>query len=169
MPAELAAHNLTNYLWATAPPFSAVVLAAGITFTYTYFFNVRTARNDIFKDYNADLIEIEALCRDYWLGDHQAADAEKKHELDNIGHELRNKLDAFMRLREQYPLPLKKEILSRHKDLETDLFMKATGDKFQSSDIKACPETYADICTTIYEMKALIRTVRSRRKISRRR
>ncbi|MFT9092173.1 MAG: hypothetical protein ABF479_14420 [Gluconacetobacter sp.] len=163
--AQAPAHNFWNYAWASLPNVTGVTIAALCAFGYTFYFNVRTARNDVLKDVHSDLSDIESLITEYWLGDHASKDEKEKSRLDSVGHELRSKLNSSMIYRDRYLFFFKKEDQERYKELDTKLFMAATGGDFQTKRMRSSPQTYNDIITILYDLRALMRKTRGRKTI----
>lgn len=159
------AHDFWNYIWASLPTVTGVIVAASCAFGYTFYFNVRSARNDVLKDVHSDLSDIESLVTEYWLGDHSSKVKKTKLSLDAVGHELRAKLNSSMIYRDRYLYFFKKKDRIQYNDLETKLFMKATGGDFQTQKMQASPQTYNDIIVILYDLRALMRKTRSRKTI----
>jgi hypothetical protein len=149
-------YTIKTYLTSVAP----IVTAAFLAFAYTLFFNRRTARNDILKDFQADLEEIEELSTRYWLGDYSVT--ESCLQLQTLGYQLRAKLSASMEYREAHTYALPEKKRSAYTSLDNKLFLKATGGSFQTSKMEASPETHNEIINIIYQMKVITRNSRLR-------
>ena len=129
------------------------VLAASI---FTAYFNHLSTKNENIKEYLRDLDEIEKLCRSYWL--FEGCLEGKLSRLENIGHELRAKLDATKF--ENLSRSILGERYEKFDDLDLRLFMAATGGSFQTMSVQPSPEVYGEIMVIITEMRALLREQR---------
>lgn len=160
--APIPDYSFWSYLVSIAPPVTGVIVGAILAFLYTFYFNVRTAQNDVLKDFHADLDKVEELSAAYWLGDHSSTDPEKKRVLDNYGHQLRAKLFAMVSYQEAAEALFGKDKSKRFNKLDTKLLIAATGGEFQTSKVKCSPETYNNILDIASEMRKLIRERRGR-------
>lgn len=152
----------TSYFISALPPVTGVLLGAALAFLYTYYFNVRTARNDVLKDFHSDLDKIEELSISYWLGNHRSEDANDKKKLDDVGHQLRAKLLAMVSYHEATESLFNAKKRKEYAKLDTRLLMTATGGDFQTAKMEKSPETYNKIIEVLSEMRVLIRTTRGR-------
>jgi hypothetical protein len=144
-------YSFVSYMIAVAPVLTAAVLAI----CYTLYFNIRTVRNEVLKDFQIDLREIEDLATLYWLGNHSSSWSRKK--LQTIGHQIRAKLNASADYRELYIKVLREKERNEYRSLDTRLFRVATGGNFQTSKMDNSPETYAEIVDIIFQMKDIAR------------
>jgi hypothetical protein len=154
-----------SYRHALVPVLTGVVAAAFFAFCYTLYFNIRTARNDILKDFYSDLDEIERLAAEYWLSNHSSENFHDKNKLDIVGFKLRAKFNASMEYRDLHLSMFNRCAQNKYRELDIKLFINATGGNFQTKNMQASPETYNEIVNIIYQMKTLIRSRRIRKSL----
>ncbi|WP_155914577.1 hypothetical protein [Asticcacaulis sp. AC460] len=139
-------------------PTFAALLAGLITLIVTTLFNIRSAQNEIVKDYLEDLKKIEDLSIQYWLGDHEA----KRDDLEKIAIELRARLTAtgdFCQLVGKNGIVVA-GFYSRFRKLDGQLFDLATGGSFQTAMMKADPATADQLIQILSEIRSLLRQSR---------
>ncbi|MBS1096270.1 hypothetical protein JK191_01505 [Gluconobacter sphaericus] len=157
------AHTFFSYIFSTLPGVSSVILGALLAFSYTLYFNVRTARNDLLKEFYSDISETEHLISEYWLGNHNSKNKDEIEKLEVVGHKLRAKLNTSILYDESEIHLFRKKYKSSYKKLNNQLFEIATGGNFQTKKMEASPETYARSLAILSQIRDIVRTIRSRK------
>lgn len=137
---------------------SAVLFGAILAYLYTRRLEKRKAEILIIAEFSNDLKKISDLCERYWLADH--SDNGKKAELAVVGYKLRAALTATAEYRELMKTLMGKKFQD-FDVLDTRLSMIATGGNFQSSSMKAAPETFQEINSIIAKTEFILRSLRN--------
>ena len=136
----------------------AVLAGALIAYIYTRRFEKIRAEREVLSEFSNDLLEIWQLCQVYWLGNH--LDRARALDLENTSHVLISKLQATTEYR-----PLIKSLMginfTIYDELDSDLFIYATGGNFQTSAMEASPDTYKEISAVLVKIEHILRSLRS--------
>ncbi len=146
--------NIHSYGSAVA----AVLIGAALAFYYSKRLEKRKAQIATLLEFSTDLNAIRTLSEEYWLGDH--SDKKEKSKLAVAGYKLCAALMATTEYR-SLMISLLGKRFSDFENLDTRLMIVATGGNFQTSMMKASPETYQEISYLVFKTEAILRELRS--------